>query len=140
VTLRKVSTGFVLATAHGAEDSELQHWAALVVAGLTLALYMGKSSPARRRQRLDCRGRSCRPFRSASSSGQGARTSRLYRGLRSALASAQDRRSNMPDGPAIIFVGEAIAHGDWSPTRSDRRGRIQGGGVSRAWKSSPATS
>ena len=43
VTLRKVSTGIVFATAHGADDGELEHWAALAGSGLTLALYMGKS-------------------------------------------------------------------------------------------------
>ena len=51
VTLRKVSTGFVIATAHGANSEELQHWAALASAGLTLALYMGKSRRRRRRRR-----------------------------------------------------------------------------------------
>ncbi len=33
VTLRKVSSGFVMATAHGAEDSELSHWAELAKPG-----------------------------------------------------------------------------------------------------------
>jgi len=35
----------------------------------------------------------------------------LYRGTLSALASGEVA---MPEGPAIIFVGEAIAHGDWT--------------------------
>src|SRR3569623_1484075 len=43
VTLRQVSSGLILATAHGADDEELSHWAALANSGLTLALYMGKS-------------------------------------------------------------------------------------------------
>ncbi|NMA97240.1 MAG: uroporphyrinogen-III C-methyltransferase, partial [Phyllobacteriaceae bacterium] len=41
VTLRNVSTGFVVATAHGADDADLRHWAALAQSGLTIALYMG---------------------------------------------------------------------------------------------------
>ena len=56
VTLRKVSTGFVLATAHGAESEELKHWAALASTGLTLALYMGKSVAGPTAQRLIAEG------------------------------------------------------------------------------------
>src|SRR5690606_6746605 len=43
VTLRKVSSGFVFATAHGADNKDLAHWASLAGSGLTLGLYMGKS-------------------------------------------------------------------------------------------------
>src|SRR5690606_20273199 len=46
VTLRKVSSGCIMATAHGADDSDLTHWAALAQSGLTLGLYMGKSNSA----------------------------------------------------------------------------------------------
>jgi uroporphyrin-III C-methyltransferase/precorrin-2 dehydrogenase/sirohydrochlorin ferrochelatase len=34
----------------------------------------------------------------------------LYRGTLGSLAASA---TELEDGPAIIFVGEAIAHGDW---------------------------
>lgn len=109
VTLRKVSTGFVLATAHGAESEELRHWAALAATGLTLALYMGKSVVAPTASRLIGEGlRPDIPVGIVVRAGRHDR--RLYRGTLGALASGD---AALEDGPAIIFVGEAIAHGDW---------------------------
>src|SRR5690606_38362941 len=52
LTLRQVSTGVVFATAHGASNTELKHWAALAGAGLTLSLYMGKTIAAATAGRL----------------------------------------------------------------------------------------
>ena len=73
VTLRKVSPGFVFATAHGASDEELKHWASLAASGLTLALYMGKSIAASTAIQLILARRAGRRRRSASSSTPGAR-------------------------------------------------------------------
>lgn len=110
VTLRKVSTGFVLATAHGANSEELQHWASLASAGLTLALYMGKSVAAETSARLIAEGAAPTiPVGLVVRAGRKDRV--LYRGSLGDLASGQ---VELADGPAIIFVGEAIAHGDWS--------------------------
>jgi len=110
VTLRKVSTGFVLATAHGANSEELQHWASLASAGLTLALYMGKSVAAETAARLIAEGAaSTIPVGLVVKAGRKDRV--LYRGSLGDLACGQ---VELADGPAIIFVGEAIAHGDWS--------------------------
>lgn len=109
VTLRKVSTGFVLATAHGANSEELKHWAALASAGLTLALYMGKSVAGPTAARLIAEGASPSiPVGVVVRAGRKDR--KLYRGTLGALASGT---VELEDGPAIIFVGEAIAHGDW---------------------------
>ena len=109
VTLRKVSTGFVLATAHGANSEELKHWAALASAGLTLALYMGKSVAGPTASRLIAEGASpAIPVGVVVRAGRKDR--KLYRGTLGALASGA---VELEDGPAIIFVGEAIAHGDW---------------------------
>jgi uroporphyrin-III C-methyltransferase/precorrin-2 dehydrogenase/sirohydrochlorin ferrochelatase len=110
VTLRKVSSGFIMATAHGAEDSELQHWAALSTAGLTLALYMGKSISAEVSARLIGHGASpAVPVGIVVNAGRTDR--RLYRGTLGALAGGTVA---FADGPAIILVGEAVAAGDWA--------------------------
>lgn len=110
VTLRKVSTGFVLATAHGAESEELKHWAALASTGLTLALYMGKSVAGPTAARLIAEGASPTiPVGVVVRAGRKDRV--LYRGTLGTLASGT---IELEDGPAIIFVGEAIAHGDWN--------------------------
>jgi uroporphyrin-III C-methyltransferase/precorrin-2 dehydrogenase/sirohydrochlorin ferrochelatase len=109
VTLRKVSTGFVLATAHGADSDELRHWAALASAGLTLGLYMGKSIAAETAFRLIAEGAALSiPVGVVVRAGLPDR--KLYRGT---LGSLAEGAALLEDGPAIIFVGEAIAHGDW---------------------------
>ncbi len=109
VTLRQVSTGFVLATAHGANSEELKHWAALASAGLTLALYMGKSVAGPTAARLIGEGASPDiPVGVVVRAGRKDRA--LYRGTLGGLAHGAVA---LEDGPAIIFVGEAIAHGDW---------------------------
>ena len=110
VTLRKISTGFVLATAHGANDEQLRHWGALAASGLTLALYMGGSIAAETATRLVAAGaRKETPVGVVVRAGRTDRV--LYRGTLGALAQGE---AEFEDGPAIIFVGEAIAHGDWS--------------------------
>lgn len=109
VTLRKVSTGFVIATAHGAESEELHHWASLASSGLTLALYMGKSVSAETARRLIAEGAGPDiPVGIVVRAGRKDRV--LYRGTLGTLAAGE---AQLEDGPAIIFVGEAIAHGDW---------------------------
>jgi len=114
VTLRKVSSGFVMATAHGADDSDLSHWAALAQAGLTLALYMGKSISADVASRLIGQGASSTlPVGIVVNAGRADKST--YAGTLGALASGQVAFS---DGPAIIFVGEAVAAGDWADAAS----------------------
>jgi uroporphyrin-III C-methyltransferase/precorrin-2 dehydrogenase/sirohydrochlorin ferrochelatase len=110
VTLRKVSTGVVFATAHGADDEELDHWTALAGSGLTLALYMGGTIAAETAGRLLGRGMNpSLPIGIVVNAGRKDRS--IYRGSLGALASGETR---LADGAAIIFVGEAVAHGDWA--------------------------
>jgi uroporphyrin-III C-methyltransferase/precorrin-2 dehydrogenase/sirohydrochlorin ferrochelatase len=109
VTLRKVSSGFIMATAHGADDSELDHWAALAGAGLTLALYMGKSIASEVAAKLISHSANVHlPVGIVVNAGRRDRA--LYRGTLGELAAGE---VEFADGPAIIFVGEAIAAGDW---------------------------
>lgn len=112
VTLRKVSSGFVMATAHGAEDGDLAHWAALAQSGLTLALYMGKSIAAETAGRLLAHGAEADlPIGIVVNAGRA--DSRNYSGTLGAVAQGV---VDFPDGPAVILVGRAIASGDWSAT------------------------
>ena len=110
VTLRQVSSGFIMATAHGADDSELAHWAALAQSGLTLALYMGKSIASDVAARLVAHGTSpATPVGIVVNAGRPQVTT--YSGN---LSSLIEWDAVLADGPAIIFVGEAVAAGDWA--------------------------
>lgn len=110
VTLRKVSSGFIMATAHGADDSDLTHWAALAQSGLTLALYMGKSISADVAGRLIAHGAApTLPVGIVVNAGRADKST--YSGTLAALSAGQVAFS---DGPAIIFVGEAVEAGDWA--------------------------
>jgi uroporphyrin-III C-methyltransferase/precorrin-2 dehydrogenase/sirohydrochlorin ferrochelatase len=110
VTLRKVSSGFVTATAHGADDGDLAHWASLAQAGLTLALYMGKSIAPDVAARLVAHGaRADLPVGIVVNAGRSTMTT--YSGC---LQSLIDCQATFSDGPAIIFVGEAVEAGDWA--------------------------
>lgn len=110
VTLRNVSSGFVVATAHGAKDAELDHWVALAGAGITLGLYMGKSIAAETSQRLIAAGLNARtPVGIVVNAGRANRS--LYHGVIGDLAAGE---AAFADGPALILVGETVAHGDWT--------------------------
>ncbi|WP_291361338.1 siroheme synthase CysG [Devosia sp.] len=110
VTLRGVSSGFIMATAHGADDSDLRHWAALAQSGLTLALYMGKSIASDVAGRLVAHGASpATPVGIVVNAGRADKST--YSGTLASLSSGQVAFS---DGPAIIFVGEAVEAGDWA--------------------------
>ena len=110
LTLRKVSSGFVTATAHGADDADLTHWAALAQSGLTLALYMGKSIASDVAARLVAHGASATiPVGIVVNAGRPDMTT--YSGK---LQSLIESDVTYADGPAIIFVGEAVAAGDWA--------------------------
>ena len=110
VTLRGVSSGFIMATAHGADDSDLRHWASLAQSGLTLALYMGKSVSAEVATRLIGHGAApTLPVGIVVNAGRADRST--YSGTLSALAAGQ---VSFSDGPAIIFVGEAVEAGNWA--------------------------
>ncbi|KKC35531.1 siroheme synthase [Devosia epidermidihirudinis] len=110
VTLRKVSSGFIMATAHGADDSELNHWAALAQSGLTLALYMGKSIAPEVAERLIGQGANpALPIGIVVNAGRADKST--YSGTLGSLAA---NAVAFVDGPAIIFVGEAVEAGDWA--------------------------
>jgi uroporphyrin-III C-methyltransferase / precorrin-2 dehydrogenase / sirohydrochlorin ferrochelatase len=114
VTLRKVSPGIVFATAHGASDEELKHWASLAASGLTLALYMGKSIAASTAIRFILEGvPASTPVGIVVNAGR--RDSEFHRGTLGELA---DGGGSLSDGPAVILLGEAVAEGDWTDAAS----------------------
>ncbi|HVY50828.1 MAG TPA: siroheme synthase CysG [Devosia sp.] len=110
VTLRKVSTGVIFATAHGADNAELDHWAALSASGLTLALYMGKSIVAETAGRLLARG--MRPDLPVGVVVNAGRADRSF--YRASLGEIAVDGAEMAEGPAVILMGDAVAHGDWA--------------------------
>ena len=110
VTLRRTSSGFVMATAHGADDGDLMHWAALAQSGLTLALYMGKAIAAETAALLVAHGAAPDlPIGIVVNAGRTESAS--YSGTLGGLAAGA---VDFVDGPAIILVGRAVAHGDWA--------------------------
>ena len=114
VTLRKVSSGFVVGTAHGADDAELSHWAALAASGLTLALYMGKSIAPEVASKLVANGLAgLVPVGIVVNAGRADR--RTYRGT---LADLATNAVDFGDGPAVILIGEAVRAGDWENAAS----------------------
>lgn len=114
VTLRKVSSGFVVGTAHGADDAELSHWAALAASGLTLALYMGKSIAAEVAGKLLAEGlAAATPVGIVVNAGRRGRS--IYRG---ALGQLADGAVEFASGPAVILIGDAVAAGDWENAAS----------------------
>jgi uroporphyrin-III C-methyltransferase/precorrin-2 dehydrogenase/sirohydrochlorin ferrochelatase len=110
VTLRTVSSGVIFATAHGADSAELDHWVALAGAGLTLALYMGKSIAMETAGKL--LGRGMRPELPVGVVVNAGRRDRSF--YRATLGDIAVDGAEMAEGPAVIFIGEAVAHGDWT--------------------------
>jgi uroporphyrin-III C-methyltransferase/precorrin-2 dehydrogenase/sirohydrochlorin ferrochelatase len=110
VTLRQVSPGLVLATAHGAGDAPLGHWAALARAGMTLALYMGKAIAGEVAARLMAEGLApATPVGIVVNAGRRDRSS--HRGQLAELAAGEIA---FADGPAVMLIGEAVRSGDWA--------------------------
>lgn len=109
LTLRGVSSGVVFATAHGAGDRELAHWAALAQAGITLGIYMGKTVAGRVSGKLIAHGMDAGlPVGIVVNAGRDGR--RLYRGT---LGELGGNHAAFAGGPALIFIGAAVKAGDW---------------------------
>jgi len=109
LTLRGVSSGVVFATAHGAGDRELGHWAALAEAGITLGIYMGKTVAGRVSGQLIAHGMD--PDLAVGIVVNAGRDGR--RTWRGTLGELGGNHAAFANGPALIFIGEAVRAGDW---------------------------
>ncbi|MFT6659371.1 siroheme synthase CysG [Maritalea sp.] len=109
VTLRNVASGVVYATAHGANDKAVTHWATLAKSGLTLGIYMGKSIMQDVADELIAEGLcASTPVGIVVNAGRATSTRCL-----SSLQDISNQAPTLADGPAIVFVGEAVASGKW---------------------------
>lgn len=109
VTLRNVASGVVYATAHGANDTAVTHWATLAKSGLTLGIYMGKSIMQDVAAELIGEGLApTTPVGIVVNAGR-ADSARCL----SSLKEISNQAPQLADGPAIVFVGEAVASGKW---------------------------
>src|SRR5690606_3337828 len=83
--------------------------AAAAESGLTLALYRGKAIGAVTARRLIAAGLDpATPSGVVVNAGRPGRA--LFAGSLSGLALSE---VDFPDGPAVILIGDAVAHGDW---------------------------
>jgi len=88
----------------------VDHWAALAASGMTLAIYMGKTIAGPTARKLVGRGMSpALPVGIVVNAGRSDRSFHL--GTLGVMAAGE---VEMAGGPAIIFIGEAVKHGDWA--------------------------
>lgn len=110
LTLRNVSSGVVFATAHGADDAELAHWAGLANAGITLGIYMSKSIIEKTASALVGEGLSKDlPIGIVVNAGR-----ETQQNILSTLGNVAQCSDHLIEGPALILVGASIAEGDWN--------------------------
>ncbi|EJW10784.1 Siroheme synthase [Rhodovulum sp. PH10] len=109
LTLRGVASHLVLATGHAAGGAEPDGWEALAASGATVAVHMGRSVAANVSARLIAAGlASSTPVAAIENAGRDGR--RLFAGTLADLP-ALAARSEV-DGPVLILIGPAVAHGD----------------------------
>jgi uroporphyrin-III C-methyltransferase/precorrin-2 dehydrogenase/sirohydrochlorin ferrochelatase len=108
LTLRGVSSGIVFATGQDAEGEVLPGWVGLALAGVTVAIYMGRSVAARVADRLMEAG--LPPSTPAVIIENASLPDRRVRG--GVLRDLREHRGgdDMP-GPALILIGDAVAQG-----------------------------
>lgn len=109
LTMRGLASHLVLATGHGAEDTEPAAFEAIAAAGGTVAVHMGKSVAGRVTARLLAAGLAPdTPAVAIENAGRGA--ARVFAGPLATLPALADRDDL--DGPVLIIVGPAVALGD----------------------------
>jgi uroporphyrin-III C-methyltransferase / precorrin-2 dehydrogenase / sirohydrochlorin ferrochelatase len=108
VTLRNEASRVTLVTAHRADDAEAADWSGLADPATTVVVYMGLAAAAAVRDGLIAAGRA-----------PNTPVAVLARGTRSDAASVvgvldelETRARDVGDGPALIVVGNVVAHSD----------------------------
>lgn len=108
LTLRGQSSGLVFASGHDADGETLPEWAGLALAGVTVAVYMGRSVAAKVAARLIDAGMA--PATPVAIIENASRTDkRAYAGRLDELADIADQPEL--SGPVLIVVGEVVAAG-----------------------------
>lgn len=111
LTLRGVASHLVFASGHAAGDTEPESFAAIAAAGGTIALHMGRSVADRAATRLIDAGLAP-TTPTAAVENAGRLDQRVFAGTLAELP-ALAARSDV-DGPVLILIGPAVAHGDLS--------------------------
>ncbi|NVO15522.1 MAG: uroporphyrinogen-III C-methyltransferase [Rhodoplanes sp.] len=111
LTLRGVASHLVFASGHAAGDTEPEGFAAIAAGGGTVAIHMGRSVADRVATRLMEAGLApATP--TAAIENAGRLDQRVFAGALAELP-ALAARSDV-DGPVLILIGPAVAHGDLS--------------------------
>ncbi len=110
LTLRNVSSTLVLATGHGADDQEATDWTALAKSGATIAVYMGKSRAGKIAAQLVQAGLSPHTPIGIVENASYPDAGRFFGTLKDLDSFARRIAS---EKPALILIGDAVAHGDW---------------------------
>jgi uroporphyrin-III C-methyltransferase/precorrin-2 dehydrogenase/sirohydrochlorin ferrochelatase len=111
LTMRKVASSVVFATAHGADGSEPGGWVEVARSGGTVAVYMGKSTGTQIRDRLRRAGVALStPVVAVANAGR--RDRRIFSGTLADVPALSARDD--VDGPVLILCGPAIRQADIS--------------------------
>jgi uroporphyrin-III C-methyltransferase/precorrin-2 dehydrogenase/sirohydrochlorin ferrochelatase len=124
LTLRGVASHLVLATGHGADDSEPEGFAAIAGGGGTVAVHMGRSVADRVATRLIDAGLAP-TTPTAAIENAGRLDQRVFAGPLAALPELASRSDVV--GPVLILIGPAVAHGDLAravPYRAGARNAV----------------
>jgi len=109
LTLRGVASSLTFATGHGAGGGEPAGWPAIAAAGGTVAVYMGRTVAQETQARFLAAGvPPDTPVVAVENAGRVSR--RLLAGTLADLPALSARTD--VDGPVLILVGPALAHGD----------------------------
>jgi uroporphyrin-III C-methyltransferase/precorrin-2 dehydrogenase/sirohydrochlorin ferrochelatase len=109
LTLRGVASHVLIATGHGADGAEPPGWPTVLAAGGTVAIYMGKSVAGNLVESLSATGLALTlPVVAIENAGRDDR--RVLAGTLGELPALAARADI--EGPVMILIGEAIAHGD----------------------------
>jgi uroporphyrin-III C-methyltransferase / precorrin-2 dehydrogenase / sirohydrochlorin ferrochelatase len=108
LTLRERSSGVVFASGHDADGETLPGWAGLALAGVTVAVYMGRTVAAKVAARLIEAGMA-RATPVAVLENASLADRRAYSGRLDQLADLADRAEL--SGPVLIIVGDVVAAG-----------------------------
>jgi uroporphyrin-III C-methyltransferase/precorrin-2 dehydrogenase/sirohydrochlorin ferrochelatase len=121
LTLRNEATRLALVTAHRADDAAASDWSGLGDPATTVVVYMGLSAAAAVRDGLIAAGRA--PATPVAVLARGTRPDAV--GITGTLDTLERLAADVGEGPAIIVVGNVVAHSDpWLAELAARASQI----------------